>query len=543
MISTGVAVAVRTPSRISFALLATVWLCSRTLHAADEAPASKLRDWGELTAGAAVVLQLKTADGSTRDVLFHYCPAGEVVLGDASAEDTTVRPMKPFLMMETELGVGLAHSLASAELWQRIVDRVAKFNDPAARSSMANPSAKGSVPLTYINLDEAATICAATTGAGIAAPSVPLSPIEAWEIRLPTHAEWQYACRSCTDREAAREFPHFCPWPKYDDVHPDIKGDCKDQWEGKLGRPAGTFNGSQEQVISLMEKYDKGENPKPGEILGEFMARSWWKVPASRVYTAGAMTGPPQEPDALLPNGWGLRGMCDNASEWVLCVSTPADVRSFCKSIMPHDEDTPSPGQAVVFLAGGSSREAIENKKDWRLFAIWSGQPKREGGNAIDPQTWETANGDTTLAEDYAAGCRFVADRVLSADWVWRVRVGTLDVADGAAIDRYLRECVSTIDEIMVKADQGSAMRILATYEALARYRIRDGVGTRAALQRTLAGDRPGKKPRINLNDDFAPTGAAGKSRATETDKASVSEEELFTRALIAVVSTEGDHE
>ena len=116
-----------------------------------------------------------------------------------------------------------------------------------------------------------------------------------------------------------------------------------------------------------------------------------------------------------------------------------------------------------------------------------------------------------------------------------------MDVADRAGVDRYFKDCASTLDAIMVKADQGPATRILATYEALARYRIRDSVGARSALQRTLATDRPRKKSRINLDDDFAPRGATSTPRTP--DKSSYSEDELFTRALIAVVSDEADEQ
>lgn len=513
-------------------------LLASSLWAADEPAPPGPRDWGTLTAGAIISVQVKATDGSLREINFRYCPAGEVVLGDTSLETADIKPMKPFLMMETELGVDLAHSLASQDVWQRITDRVTPLNDPDAKSSLAAPDTAGSIPLTYINLDEAAAICDAATDAGIAVSAISLSPIEAWELRLPTHAEWQYSCRSSVDRDAARQFPHFNPWPKYDDLPKAVKGNCADQWEGQLGRPAATFAGTQLQVVSLFEKYDKGENPGPAEILGQFMATSWWKDPSSRVYTAGSMTGPPHAPDALLPNAWGLRGMSDNACEWVLCVGTPGDVRSFCAAITNGNEGSTAPSQAVVFLAGGSTREYIESKHDWKVYAVWGGRPMREDGTGIDPWTWESANGDSPLVEEHAAGCRFVADRVLSAEWAARVRSDALLADSKETVDQYFRGCQSTIDEIMAKQEQATALRVLASYEAVARYRVHDMVGTRSALGTKLRIQQPTeKKPKITVDDIFGgPTQADASKPST---KEPMNEDDLFSHALLMVVSAE----
>lgn len=518
--------------------LGVVLLVASALNAAEEPAPRKPRDWGKLTAGTIIAVQVKATDGSTRDINFRYCPAGEVVLGDASVETADIKPMKPFLMMETELGVELAHSLAPPDVWQRITNRVTPLNDPDAKSSLAAPDTAGSIPLTYINLDEAASICDAASHAGIAVSAIPLSPIEAWELRLPTHAEWQYGCRSSVDRDAARQLPHFTPWPKYEDLPKAVKGNCADQWEGRLGRPAATFTGTQLQVVSLFEKYDKGENPGPAEILGRFMAAAWWKDPGSRVYTAGSMTGPPRAPDALLPNAWGLRGMSDNACEWVLCVGTPGDVRSFCAAITNGNAGSTAPSQAVVFLAGGSTREYIESKQDWKVYAVWGGRPMREDGTGIDPWTWASANGDSPLVEEHAASCRFVADRVLSAEWAARVRSDALLADAKETVVQYFRRCESTIDEIMAKQDQAEALRVLASYEAVARYRVNDMAGTRSALSAKLRAQQPTeKKPKITVDDIFgSPTQEDASKPST---KAPVNEDELFTRALLMVVSAE----
>jgi hypothetical protein len=519
------------------ALLGIAW-CSANLRGADDVAPKKPRDWAKVTAGQAVVLKLSATDGTTRDVAFRYCPAGEVVLGDASDDAATVNQMKPFLMMETELSVGLAHALTPSDIWQRILKRVTPLNDPDAKRHLSAPGGSGLVPLTYINLDEAARLCDSANRVGILSPTIPLSPIEAWEVRLPTHAEWMYACRACPDRESARQLPHFSPWPQYDRLSKELKGKCADQWEGKLGRPPGTFTGSQQQVISLFEKYDKAENPGPAEILGTFMATAWWREPASRVYTAGSMTGSPRDTSELLPNAWGLRGMSDNAYEWVLCLSKASDVKTFCNSIKMNDESTPSASQAIVFLAGGSTREYLEAKEDWRFYAVWGGRRMRDEGNEIAPETWEAANGEAPWVEDYASGCRFVTDRVLATDWAVHVRTGSLHADDTPAVDTLFSTSESTIDEIMAPEEQGAALKVLATYEAIARYRVQGPAAARDALRKTVRHSKTGtRKPKITVDDLLGAPSTEGTSRPLAAPP--INEDELFSRALVTAVSAE----
>jgi hypothetical protein len=192
----------------------------------------------------------------------------------------------------------------------------------------------------------------------------------------------------------------------------------------------------------------------------------------------------------------------------------------------------------VLFLAGGSTREYIESKQDWQVYAVWGGRPMRDDGTGIDPQTWASANGDSPLVEEHAAGCRFVADRVLSAEWAAQVRSEAL-LADGKeTVDQYFRRCESTIEEIMVKQDQAEAMRVLASYEAVARYRVNDMEGTKFALAAKLRSHRPTeKKPKITVDDILGiPTQAAASKPST---KAPLNEDDLFSHALLMVVAAE----
>ena len=541
----------RSMHRLLVSAAVMMCLCALGLAAADDATAPMPRDWGKLTAGTAVTLQMKKQDGSTQDVTFRYCPAGEVVIGDASTDAAVVQPMKPFLLMETELPVGLAKDLAPLAIWQQIADRLLepigvdsdtgkpiRLNDEQARQAVQSPEIYRTIPLTYINLDEAVAICQATTDAGVVVNDVPVSPIEAWEIRIPTHAEWQYGCRSCVNRDSALLLPHFSPWPSYDTLPENLKGQCADQWEGKLGRAAEGFTGSQSQVIAMLEKYDKGENPEPAMILGSFLANAWWKDPASRAYTAGSKTGPPRDIGDLQPNLWGLRGMSDNACEWVLCVSKPSDVRSFCSRIVQDNESTSPPVEAVIFLAGGSTREYLEAEQDWQVYAIWGGRPMEDDSVGISPRTWEEARGESPLVEEYSPGCRFVADRILAPEWVVRVREETRQPDGLAEVEAYFASCESTIGDIMIKEEQGLALRVLASFEAIARYKAGDVDGAQVSLRKTLVGSKASpKKPKLTVADMLGPENQAG-ANGPRTG-AQVSEDELFSRALLAAVSAE----
>ena len=162
----------------------------------------------------------------------------------------------------------------------------------------------------------------------------------------------------------------------------------------------------------------------------------------------------------------------------------------------------------------------------------------QEDGTGIDPWTWASANGDSPLVEEHAASCRFVADRVLSAEWAVRVRSDAFLADAKETVVQYFRRGESTIDEIMAKQDQAEALRVLASYEAVARYRVNDMAGTRSALSAKLRDQQPtGKKPKITVDDIFgSPTQTAATKPST---KAPVNEDELFTRALLMVVSAE----
>ncbi len=495
-------------------------------------------NWGELSAGDVVNVEIKAADESTHSLAFRYCPAGEAILGDVFSGSQNTKVMTPFLMLETELDVRSAHALADPDIWQQIVGRVAPLNDPDAKSNVSDPEAAGTVPLTYINLDEAVAICEAVTRSGISIAEVPVSAIEAWELRMPTHAEWQYACRATASEEAAQEFPYFSSWPNYEDLPNELKGKCIDQWEGKLGKPAEDFNGGQEQVVALFEKYDKGENPGPAEILGELLSRAWWKDSVSRGYTSASMTGPPRIPESLLPNAWGFRGMNDNACEWVLCFESPADLRSYCRNLEAEGSVSGGFAAPVVFLAGGSTREFLQAEDDWKVYSIWGGRPMRGDGFGIEPKSWAAANGEPSLVLEHAAGCRFVVDRVLSPEWASRVRGNALVATEKEAVDQLFTNSRATVNGLLTDDERGPVLEILATYEALARYRVQDSAGAVAAIRSSLqTHSTEGSKPKVTLGDIL------GRAKPATTPKPAaepqLTEDELYRQAFLMLVSSE----
>ena len=147
----------------------------------------------------APLTQRRTFEGSrageerqVEGVRFCWCPAGRFRMGSLPSE-TGHRPDEAPVDVTLTQGFWTAKFETTQGDWRRLVG---PYPD---RPPSEEWGVGDDVPVYWVNHAEAERFCRALSDAGHHARSLP----ERWEIRLPTEAQWEYACRAGTTTATA----------------------------------------------------------------------------------------------------------------------------------------------------------------------------------------------------------------------------------------------------------------------------------------------------------------------------------------------------
>jgi len=117
-------------------------------------------------------------------VRFCWCPAGRFVMGSPRGEPER-RPEEDQVEVAISTGFWMAKYETTQGLWKRVVGELpGKLTEELP--------AGDALPVGNVNFFEAETFCRKLTELARRSLS------EAWEFRLPTEAQWEYACRAGT---------------------------------------------------------------------------------------------------------------------------------------------------------------------------------------------------------------------------------------------------------------------------------------------------------------------------------------------------------
>src|SRR5438045_3320823 len=120
-----------------------------------------------------------------------WCPPGRFTMGSPPGEPER-RPGEDQVEVTLTRGFWMAKYETTQGLWKRVAGKLA--GPPTAELPE-----RDDLPVGNVNFAEAEAFCKALTDLGRAAGDLPGD----WEFRLPTEAQWKYACRAGTTTATA----------------------------------------------------------------------------------------------------------------------------------------------------------------------------------------------------------------------------------------------------------------------------------------------------------------------------------------------------
>ena len=120
------------------------------------------------------------------DIKFCWCPAGRFIMGSPRSE-VERRPGEDQVQVTLTRGFWMAKHEATQGDWKRVMGALP---GPLTEELPAGDD----LPVGNVNFAEAEAYCAKLTELAHASKQLPGD----WEFRLPTEAQWEYACRAGT---------------------------------------------------------------------------------------------------------------------------------------------------------------------------------------------------------------------------------------------------------------------------------------------------------------------------------------------------------
>ncbi|MEK6238500.1 MAG: SUMF1/EgtB/PvdO family nonheme iron enzyme [Planctomycetales bacterium] len=407
-----------------------------------------------------------TASGKKVPFRFRYCPPGELIPGRPGVGDAKPVAMEAFHLMEGEFTVGQFGALLPDRL-----PKIQKLAGPHLQNFITNEK----MPVFGVSFDDIQKVSRAIEKHFDHSSDVNRPLVERWQVRLPTHYEWQYACRAKQTPSEAVKTPHFYRWVDYRALDKNTVGSCKDEWE-KMGR-ADPFLGTQEQVVELISNRSKGNNTVPQEILREFFKaalgvdRDLAQVPDPLRLLASGSTK---------PNGWNIFEMHTNVSEWVMTSENQAAAREFWSKLDVPSQADSLRNQPLFFFAGGGFNQNAAGSNGWTRFTAWGGYSEELEGQPVGLEvatgkvaslTWNEVD-ETDLVYEFNPGFRLVIQRSIRSDWFAEIRKAAF-ASELAAFQQQLEKCRDSLAELQ-PLEQEKITATMNYYEAIAAGRSGD---------------------------------------------------------------------
>ncbi len=400
-------------------------------------------------------------NGADVTLSFIVCPRGTMIDGRPDREGYKTKELTTELwILETEVSYATFCDVFGKRRADKILDTNIATNESMTVLVLEHEKRKPDLPMHGVTIDETLDFCKLLQAADPEC-QLAMSQIAVINYRLPTHMEWQYACRAVTTEAAAKKLPHFPHWASglkscdFLKLNADKHEILNDQ--AKLLDAFFKVEGPWTEVEKKKDWDSKGKPMPEGHKVKDYQSvfesiasTGLYGLPVAKARSSTTNVGLPicgvdavpivtkddpatKEDDSLpkeqhVKNAWGIYHMHDNVSELTLADNDMKAIQRY-------------------YVDGGSDSinhtRSVQYRDRW---FIWGGmeQPRNE----VDEQTGvnKPIALDTQRRGKY--GFRVARTQDLSDTWFDAIRLAAHQNGDPTTIQRDLDDKGKTVSSL-----------------------------------------------------------------------------------------------